>query len=234
MRWAEQEDAAAAASRDIADVPAVEVITTAAVHLMSAAAVKVGLAGRPRSADGSGRGPRKLINALAGLITAGAPEISDMHAPLVARTVSARCRLAFREASGSSPTPSGRGRARSGPAPSPDAPPRSLSEHTETKRTPTRISPRFVSSVALLAQRPGQNRPRSLSERSETETHPPCASSPRFVSSLRSSLNDQDKNHPPVVERAQRDERTPTRSHRFRLALRSSLNDQQQQPAPPA
>ena len=39
-RWEEQERAAAAASRDIADVPAVEVITTAAVHLMSAAAVK--------------------------------------------------------------------------------------------------------------------------------------------------------------------------------------------------
>ena len=32
-RWEEQERAAAAASRDIADVPAVEVITTAAVHL---------------------------------------------------------------------------------------------------------------------------------------------------------------------------------------------------------
>ena len=41
-RWEEQERAAAAASRDIADVPAVEVITTAAVHLMSAAAVKTG------------------------------------------------------------------------------------------------------------------------------------------------------------------------------------------------
>ena len=34
-RGEEQERAAAAASRDIADVPAVEVITTAAVHLMS-------------------------------------------------------------------------------------------------------------------------------------------------------------------------------------------------------
>ena len=33
--------------RDIAEVPAVEVITTGAVHLMSAAAVKVGLAETP-------------------------------------------------------------------------------------------------------------------------------------------------------------------------------------------
>ncbi|MGZ8803922.1 MAG: DUF1844 domain-containing protein, partial [Microbacterium sp.] len=40
-RWEAQERAASAATRDIADVPAVEVITTAAVHLMSAAAVKV-------------------------------------------------------------------------------------------------------------------------------------------------------------------------------------------------
>ena len=46
-RWEEQERAASAATRDIADVPAVEVITTAAVHLMSAAAVKVGLADDP-------------------------------------------------------------------------------------------------------------------------------------------------------------------------------------------
>ena len=48
-RWEEQERAAAAASRDIADVPAVEVITTAAVHLMSAAAVKTGLADDPET-----------------------------------------------------------------------------------------------------------------------------------------------------------------------------------------
>ena len=32
------------AARDIADVPAVEVVTTVAVHLMSAAAIKCGLA----------------------------------------------------------------------------------------------------------------------------------------------------------------------------------------------
>src|SRR6185437_14896606 len=48
-QWEERERAAAAATRDIADVPAVEVITTAAVHLMSAAAVKVGLADDPEA-----------------------------------------------------------------------------------------------------------------------------------------------------------------------------------------
>ena len=46
-RWEEQERAASEATRDIADVPAVEVITTTAVHLLSAAAVKTGLADDP-------------------------------------------------------------------------------------------------------------------------------------------------------------------------------------------
>ena len=96
-RWAEQEDAAAAASRDIADVPAVEVITTAAVHLMSAAAVKVGLADDPAQQTDLDEA-RKLINALAGLITAGAPEISDMHARSL-RDGLRSLQLAFREAS---------------------------------------------------------------------------------------------------------------------------------------
>ena len=44
---------AAAATRDIAEVPAVEVITTAAVHLMSAAAVKCGLAPDTPEAKGT-------------------------------------------------------------------------------------------------------------------------------------------------------------------------------------
>ena len=54
--------------RDIAEVPAVEVINTTAVHLMSAAAVQVGLGsdGHPADLDEA----RKLINALAGLVTA--------------------------------------------------------------------------------------------------------------------------------------------------------------------
>ena len=85
------------ATRDIAEVPAVEVITTAAVHLMSAAAVKVGLADDPESQVDLDEA-RKLINALAGLITAGAPEISDMHARSL-RDGLRSLQLAFREAS---------------------------------------------------------------------------------------------------------------------------------------
>lgn len=96
-RWEERERAAAAASRDIADVPAVEVITTAAVHLMSAAAVKTGLADDPATQLDLDEA-RKLINALAGLITAGAPEISDMHARSL-RDGLRSLQLAFREAS---------------------------------------------------------------------------------------------------------------------------------------
>ncbi len=105
-RWEEQERAAAAASRDIADVPAVEVITTAAVHLMSAAAVKVGLADDPETQTDLDEA-RKLINALAGLITAGAPEISDMHARSL-RDGLRSVQLAFREAS-VIPDPIGKG-----------------------------------------------------------------------------------------------------------------------------
>ncbi len=85
------------ATRDIAEVPAVEVITTAAVHLMSAAAVKVGLADDPHEQLDLDEA-RKLINALAGLITAGAPEISDMHARSL-RDGLRSLQLAFREAS---------------------------------------------------------------------------------------------------------------------------------------
>ncbi|HET8927359.1 MAG TPA: DUF1844 domain-containing protein [Microbacterium sp.] len=105
-RWDREQQAAESATRDIADVPAVEVITTTAVHLMSAAAVKVGLADEPgaqRDLDGA----RKLINALAGLITAGAPEISSAHAaPL--RDGLRSLQLAFRESS-PIPDPIGQG-----------------------------------------------------------------------------------------------------------------------------
>jgi hypothetical protein len=85
------------ATRDIAEVAAVEIITTAAVHLMSAAAVKVGLADDPEEQVDLDEA-RKLINALAGLITAGAPEISDMHARSL-RDGLRSLQLAFREAS---------------------------------------------------------------------------------------------------------------------------------------
>jgi hypothetical protein len=94
---ADAEQSVADATRDIAEVPAVEVITTASVHLMSAAAVKVGLADDPESQTDLDEA-RKLINALAGLITAGAPEISDMHARSL-RDGLRSLQLAFREAS---------------------------------------------------------------------------------------------------------------------------------------
>jgi hypothetical protein len=100
------EDAAADATRDIADVGAVEVITTTAVHLMSAAAVKCGLADDPDTQLDLDEA-RKLINALAGLITAGAPEVSDMHARSL-RDGLRSLQLAFREAS-PMPDPIGKG-----------------------------------------------------------------------------------------------------------------------------
>ncbi|WP_371861755.1 DUF1844 domain-containing protein [Microbacterium aerolatum] len=105
-RWQQQEEAASSATRDIADVPAVEVITTTAVHLMSAAAVKLGLADDPDSQLDLDEA-RKLINSLAGLITAGAPEISDMHARSL-RDGLRSLQLAFREAS-AIPDPIGKG-----------------------------------------------------------------------------------------------------------------------------
>ncbi|NTW42530.1 MAG: DUF1844 domain-containing protein [Cellulomonadaceae bacterium] len=92
----------ATAARDLADVAAVEVITTAAVHLMSAAAIKCGLdADTPER-----RGvelmdldeARKLIVALAGLVTASAPEIGNQHARAL-RDGLRSLQLAFREAS---------------------------------------------------------------------------------------------------------------------------------------
>ena len=92
------------AARDIAEVPAVEIINTAAVHLMSAAAVQTGLAeDAPADLDEA----RKLITALAGLVIAAAPEIGDHHArPL--RDGLRSLQLAFREAS-SMPDEPGKG-----------------------------------------------------------------------------------------------------------------------------
>ena len=92
---------ALSAPRDLAEVPAVEVIATLAVHLMTAAAVQLGL-GEP---DEHGQVPpkdldeaRKLITALAGLVTAAAPEIGSQHA-LPLRDGLRTLQLAFREAS---------------------------------------------------------------------------------------------------------------------------------------
>lgn len=93
-------------SRDIAEVPAVEVINTVAVHLLSAAAVKVGLADDPDNQTDLDEA-RKLITVLAGLVTAAAPEVGDHHArPL--RDGLRSLQLAFREAS-VIPDPVGKG-----------------------------------------------------------------------------------------------------------------------------
>ena len=90
-----------AAVRDIAEIPAVAVIQAAAVHLMSAAAVKCGLAedsDEVRGADLADLAEaRKLITALAGLVTAAAPEIGNQHARSL-RDGLRSLQLAFREA----------------------------------------------------------------------------------------------------------------------------------------
>ncbi len=83
--------------RDIGEVPAVEVITTVCVHLLSAAAVKCGLADNPEEETDLAEA-RKIITALAGLVTAAAPEIGDHHARSL-RDGLRSVQLAFREAS---------------------------------------------------------------------------------------------------------------------------------------
>jgi len=85
--------------RDISEVPAVELINTVAVHLMSAAAVKLGLADEADAASQVDLDEaRKLVNALAGLVVAAAPEVGDNHArPL--RDGLRSLQLAFRETS---------------------------------------------------------------------------------------------------------------------------------------
>lgn len=96
------------AVRDIGDVPAVELVNTVAVHLMSAAAIKLGLADDPDAAsDIDLDEARKLITSLAGLVTAASTEVGDQHArPL--RDGLRTLQLAFREAS-AIPDPIGKG-----------------------------------------------------------------------------------------------------------------------------
>jgi len=86
-------------SRELAEVPAVEVITRAAVMLMSAAAEKLGLAD-----DDPAHSPhrdldeaRRLITALAGLVTASTQYLG-LHAGAVRDGLQALQR-AFREES---------------------------------------------------------------------------------------------------------------------------------------
>ena len=87
------------AIRELADIPAIEVISRAAVMLMSAAAEKLGLSDEDPE-DGEHRDldeARRLITALAGLVTASA-EFLGLHAgPL--RDGLKSLQLAFREAS---------------------------------------------------------------------------------------------------------------------------------------
>lgn len=95
-------EAVADVTRDIAEVPAVEIITSTAVHLMSAAAVNLGLAEDTPEQSAADLidldEARKLITALAGLVTGAATVIGDHHArPL--RDGLRSLQLAFREAS---------------------------------------------------------------------------------------------------------------------------------------
>ena len=83
--------------RDISDVPAVELISTVAVHLMSASAVYLGLADEGDEAKDLDEA-RKTISALAGLLQGALPYLGDHHArPL--RDGLRSLQLAFREAS---------------------------------------------------------------------------------------------------------------------------------------
>lgn len=92
--------------RDIGEVPAVELITTTAVHLMSAAAVHLGLGDEENPSTDLDEA-RALISALAGLITASLPYLGDHHArPL--RDGLQSLQKAFREAS-TYPDPIGQG-----------------------------------------------------------------------------------------------------------------------------
>lgn len=83
-------------TRDIAEVPAAEVIVACAVNLMSAAAVKLGLAEDGAHLQDLDEA-RRLISALAGLVD-GAGEYLSFHAAPVKDGLST-LQKAFREAS---------------------------------------------------------------------------------------------------------------------------------------
>lgn len=97
-----------AAARDLAEVPAIEVVSTLAVHLMTAAAIRCGLGDGPDAAEETDLAEaRILITALAGLVTAAAPDLGSQHAaPL--RDGLSTLQKAFREAS-PIPDPPGEG-----------------------------------------------------------------------------------------------------------------------------
>lgn len=83
--------------RDLADIPAIEVITRSIVMLMSAAAEKLGLASGASDDDVDLDEARKLITALAGIVTAARPDLGIHAAPI--RDGLKSLQLAFREAS---------------------------------------------------------------------------------------------------------------------------------------
>lgn len=85
------------AARDIAEVSAVELITTVGVHLLSAAALRCGLAEEGEDHQDLDEA-RTLITALAGMVTAAAPDLGDTHARAL-RDGLRSVQLAFREAS---------------------------------------------------------------------------------------------------------------------------------------
>lgn len=94
--------------RDLGDVPSIEVISRAAVMLMSAAAEKLGLAHEdPDNAPNRDLDEaRRLITALAGLVTASVEYLGPHAAPL--RDGLQSLQRAFREAS-AIPDPPGQG-----------------------------------------------------------------------------------------------------------------------------
>jgi len=94
--------------RELADVPAIEVISRAAVMLMSAAAEKIGLAAPDPelSAHRDLDEARRLINAYAGLLDGAAGYLGPHAGPM--REGLRSLQLAFREAS-AIPDEAGRG-----------------------------------------------------------------------------------------------------------------------------
>lgn len=85
------------AARDISEVSAIELITTVSVHLMSASALRCGLADDGEEFQDLSEA-RMLINALAALVTGAAPDLGDTHARAL-RDGLRSVQLAFREAS---------------------------------------------------------------------------------------------------------------------------------------
>jgi hypothetical protein len=93
------ESPAPPATRELAEIPAVEVITRSAVMLMSAAAEKLGLSA-PDPDDSPHRDldeARRLITALAGLVAASAEYLGPHAGPV--RDGLKSLQLAFRESS---------------------------------------------------------------------------------------------------------------------------------------